>query len=375
MRQEILARWAELVDNPYPQVARWKEQTGGKVIGCFPMHVPEELVHAAGLLPIILLGSSEPITAANRYVQPFVCALVRSNLDLALRGGLDFLDGVVFPDICDSIQCISDIWRRHRPSPFHYHLVVPARLSTPSGRAYLLSQFADLKRALEDFTGHAITPEALRRSIAIYRENRQLLTRLYDLRRQNPGLFRTREVSNIVAASMFLPKEEHSRLLRPLLEEWAQELPQRNGRARLVLSGHLCDEPRGSLLDLVDDVGGMVVDDDLYVGGRYFSSQAEEGVAPLEALAQRYIQDIPCPTKHNPANDWGDYLLGMVKRSRAQGVISLIMKFCEPHGFDYVYLKDRLAQAGVPHIMLETDHEGIPLGQISTRLQAFVETI
>ena len=128
------------------------------------------------------------------------------------------------------------------------------------------------------------------------------------------------------------------------------------------------------VLDLVEELGAVVVDDDLYVGSRYFATQVDETLDPIEALAAKFIENIPCPTKYDPSKDWGDYLVSMARRSRAGGVVIFMAKFCEPHGFDYPHLKDKLSDAGIPHLLLQTDHSG-PSGQIRTRLQAFIELI
>jgi len=339
------------------------------------MHVPEEIIHAAGILPAIILGSDEPITLANSYLQPHNCALVRSNLDMALTGKLDFLDGMVFPDICDSIQCVSDVWKRHKPGFFYHSLLVPARMNSPSSRQFLTQQFIQLKASLEKFMGQEISHKALGQSLAIYNHNRALLSRFSQLRRENPSLLRAKDLAIVVTASMLMPKEEHSQLLTELLSRAQKARPVPDGKPRLVLSGNLCDDPDQAILDLIEEVGAVVADDDLYVGTRYFATQADETLDPIEALAKRYIHDVPCPTKHNPQNDWADYLLGLVKQAKANGVIVLMLKYCEPHAFDYPYLKSRLSESGVPSLLLETEHGKAPLGPIRTRLQAFLETI
>lgn len=372
---DIWSRFASVAEHPYENIAEWKKETKGKVIGCHPMHTPEEIIHAGGVLPVAILGSKEAITQAHRYLQPsFLCLLVRSNLDLALRGKLDFLDGIVFPDICEEVRCLSDIWRTYRPAPFHYSLMLPMNLGLPLARQYLVSRFTDLKLSLERFLGQEISEQALRQSIATYNRNRSLLSRLYEIRRAKPGLFRARDIVATVAASMLMPKEEHSQILSHILKHAETAGQPLHGKVRLVLSGCLCEMPEWGILDLIEELGATIVDDDLYVGARYFATRVDESINPIEALAARHIDDVPCPTKYNPANDWGDYLISIVRGSNADGVVILMLQFCEPHGFDYPYLKDKLSAANVPHLLLTTDHSGAS-GQIRTRLQAFIELL
>jgi benzoyl-CoA reductase subunit C len=365
---------ADVTDSPYSRLKQWKKETGRKMIGCFPMYVPEEIIHAAGLLPVVLLGQEQPITLADNYVQPYICTPVRSNLDLSLKGGMDCLDGLVFPDICEPAQMISEVWNLHQPAPFFHNLMVPVNTSANYSLSHLTQEFSRLKAALEKFIGRPITQENLKDSIAIYNGHRLLLHRLYQLRRECPECFKARDVATVVASSMFMPKEEHNRLLGQLLEEVAAKAPASTGRAKLVISGCFCDMPEVDILDLVEELGALVVDDDLYVGRRYFQTLVNDQEEPLVALARRYIEDVPCPTKYNPNKDWGEYLLRLCREAKADGVFIILIKYCEPHALDYPRLKQRLSQDNVPHLLIETDHSGAT-GQIRTRLQAFIEIL
>lgn len=374
MRGKTLQSLASIVERPYEAALEWKTQ-GGKVIGCLPMYVPEEMVHAAGMLPLTLLGKDEPITVADSYLQPYVCAPVRSNFDMALKGELDFLDGVIFPDICDPLICISDVWRKHKPGFFYHALMIPATANSPSSKRFLVQQFQQLRTALEKFSGRALSDQSLQQSISIYNRNRSLLQRLYALRRAHPEAFSARDIATVVLASMLIPRERHTQLLEQLLKLREKAGTEESGKVKLLVSGNLCEDPHMELLEMVAQVGGAVVDDDLYVGSRYFSPLVNEKAPPLEALAERHLDGIPCPTKHSVPQDWPDYLIDMVKKSGAQGVVILIAKYCDPHLLYYPYLKDRLTEAGIPLLLLETEQGKIPLGPFRTRLQAFVETL
>jgi len=365
---------ANVTDFPYSWLKQWKEETGRKVVGCFPMYVPEEIIHAAGLLPAVILGQEHQITLADNYLQPYICSPVRGSLDLSLKGGMDCLDGLVFPDICEPVQMISEVWNVHQPTSFFYNLMVPANTSANYSLSRLTQEFSRLKTALEKFVGRAITQKNLKDSIAIYNEHRRLLHRLYQLRREHPEQFKARDIAIVVASSMLMPKEEHNRLLGQLLGEAAAKAPASTKRARLVISGSFCDIPEVDILDLVEESGALVVDDDLYVGRRYFQTLVNEQEEPLVALARRYIEDVPCPTKYHPDKDWAEYLLRLCQEVKADGVLIMLIKYCEPHALDYPRIKQHLSQASLPHLLIETDRSGAT-GQIRTRLQAFIEML
>lgn len=372
---EVLRKFIAATEKPYARLGQWKEDTGKRVIGCHPMDVPEEILHAAGLLPIILMGSDEPITLADRCLQPTIaCNILRGNLDLMLKGRLDFLDGIVFADICDVMPILSDIWRKRHTHPIHHLMVMPKHLNARSSLEHLSHGLRRLKTAVEQLAGEIISDEALRRSIALYNQNRRLLTRLYDFRRANPGLIRAGDISSVLAASMLMPKEDHNQLLTGLLRELeGVEMARIDARARLIISGSFCGQVDG-ILKLVDDLGAVVVDDDLYVGSRYFATLANETPDPIEALAERYVKDMPSPTRFYEGDDYGQYLLRMVTTSRANGVVIIMRKFCDVHAMDYPCLERALSSADVPQLLIEAELGGIS-EQTHTKLQAFIEML
>lgn len=371
---DIIGELATIAQNPLQRARRWKE-AGGRVIGCFPMYVPEEIIHASGILPIALLGTNETVTLADRYLQPYLCHVPRSNLDLALKGRLDFLDGIVFPNICDVLLFLPDIWSIHHPLPFQHTILVAGKTNSASSQRYLISEFNRLRGALEGFTQREISDDDLRQSIVTYNENRDLLRKVYRTRAEKPGVFRARDVATVIMTSMLMPKEEHSALIRELLEKSENERGrQQDNNVKLVVSGDPCDQPQWEILDLIEELGATVVNDDLYVGRRYFATNVSESIPPIEALAEHYVNDVPCPTKHNQDKKYAEYLSDLAEESGAQGVIILMVKYCEPYSFAYPVVKAELARRGIPHLLIEVDPP-ISLGATRTRLEAFIETL
>lgn len=372
-RQAILDLFAEIVADPYPRLREWKARTGRKVLGCLPMYVPEEIIHAAGALPVVITGGVDNTSLAEAHMPNFACSLVRSNLEAALRRELDFCDGFVFPYICDSMQSLSELWPRTVQNGFKHHILLPARLDTIIARAYLLKEFQRFKEALERLVDAEITAVALSTSIDIYNRDRDLLQQLYDLRRRRPGLLTGRQVQAIVRAAMLMPKEEHAELLHGLLLALEEREANCRGKVRLVLSGILATNL--NLLDMIEEAGGVIVDDDLYNGSRYFAGLGDRASDPMESLANCFFNMMPCSTKHNPTRGWAEYIVQMAREAQADGVIVQLMKYCDPHAFDYPGIKDKLEAAGLPHLLLETDLNRRSLGQVQTRLQAFFELV
>ena len=374
--QETLRKFEAIVEDPAKHLIQWKELNQKRVIACVPMHFPEEIIHAAGILPVMTWESPEPFSVAHAHIPIFFCGVVRSIVDMALNDKLGFLDGIVFPDTCLQVRGIKNILHWNFSCAFQDVLYLPPVLRRQSGREFLKNELNRFKSGIEGFVGHEITDEDLWQSIEIYNRNRALLRELYDLRRENPGLLKSKEVLAIVFSSMLMPKEEHSEFLADFLSEIRGTTPSNGTGVRLILAGSLCEAPKVDLLEMLEDAGAIIVDDDIYTGSRYFIQDVDVDGSPMEALLKHYEQMIArCPSRIDHQNDWGRYLTDMVSKSNAQGVVNWMVKYCEPHNLWYPDVKCSLDEAGIPEFLLETDHEIMSLGQIKTRFQAFVEMI
>ncbi|MBI4330150.1 MAG: 2-hydroxyacyl-CoA dehydratase [Chloroflexi bacterium] len=372
--EKELARFLAVCEDPYRYVAGLKDR-GKKIIGCVPLHVPEEMVHAAGMLPVVMWESTRPTGKGHARMQSYFCGLVRGLVDDAVSGRLGFLDGMVLADSCLAVRGIEPVLKRNFPLPYYESLYLPPVLHRPATRKYVISEFERFKSSLERFSGNPVTAGALENSIRLYEEDHGLLRMVYELRRRSPGVITAREMAAIVMSGMIMPKEDHVRLLETLVPALEKRSPGKPG-VRLVLSGSLCQAPRVEFLDMCDHAGALVVDDDLYVGSRYFATRTPAGGTPVESLADRYVgQTTPCPTRIQPGSDWGDYLVEMTRKSGARGVINLVVKHCEPHEIYYPHLKRKLADAGIPELLLEIEHETASVAPLKTRVQAFLEMV
>lgn len=372
-KNQIISELMEVAERPFIYLKNWKARAGKKILGYFCTNTPEEIIQAADLLPVRLLGSKESISLAAQHLQSYSCSLVQSSLESALRGDLPFLEGTIFPHTCDSMQRLSDIWAENLHFPFHWDLVLPVKLHTASARIYLIQELHRFRQGLQEFTGRPLGDEDLRSSFVLANANRSLLRKLYRIKNHNANLFSAVEFAAIVKTATLFPKEEHNAKLEKLLSWAEQGHPLAKGRVRLFVAGSVCDHL--SLFDLFDACGVSIIGDDLCTGWRYFSDDVSITGNPMEALADRLIRKVPCPCKYNPDLDRGTDLVRRVEKSHAHGVVFLLLKFCDPHGFDYPYLKKRLAEQNIPSLLLEIEPGGMPQGGVETRLKAFIETL
>jgi benzoyl-CoA reductase subunit C len=357
-----------LVETSCAPLSEWPARyPDNRAMGYLCSYVPEEIIHAAGLTPVRVRGTTAPLRQVDAHLQSFTCALCRSTLDQVLGGELDFMAGTIFAHTCDTMQAQADLWRMNTgASHFVDTVMQPANLGTPTARAYLIAELNRFRERLGAFAGHRIGDDDLRASIALYDETRRLVEALQGERdRLSAAAFFA-----VLDAAQVMPRE----VFNPLLAEWLAALRPSEGTAgpRLFLVGAVLDEPR--LLDLIDEAGARVAGDDLCSGSRHFYGRVGEGDDPIADLADYYLQRPPCPSKLHPEHDPGEHLLSQVHQARADGVVFCIEKFCEPYAFDYALILPALDEAGVPHLLLEMEQTP-SLEALRTRLQAFVEIL
>jgi benzoyl-CoA reductase subunit C len=365
----------EAVRDPYGYAAAYKTRTHKKVVGYFCSYAPEEIIWAAGALPFRIFSRKAGINLADRHLQSYCCSLVRGVLEEALTGNLKFLDGAVFPHTCDSIQRLSDIWRLNVRYGFHLDVVLPVKLNTDSAREYMLAVMKSFRVDLEKKLGVAITDDSLKASMNLYGQLRRALRTIYEMRSQSPEIISGADVYNIVKAAMIMDRQELLALLNGIVAALTQSksMEAASRRKRVVLSGGLCDFP--DVYPMIEEAGGAVVWDDLCTGTRTFDGDFAEKADPIEAIAGRYLDRVVCPAKHSGLADRAGQLVKNVRERKAQGVIILLLKFCDPHAFDYPYLKGALDKEGIPSLLLEVEDQLPPEGQLRTRFEAFLEML
>jgi bcr-type benzoyl-CoA reductase subunit C len=358
-------------EEPGRQVQKWKKEKGGKAIGFLLTDVPEELIHAAGFFPFGIIGGQARLEQAEAHLQVWSCSYARNSLALALDGKLDFLDGIVIPHTCDTTRMLLGIWKHARPLPFMDNYRLPRQVDRPSARRYLVGELERLKRNLADYRGAEITEEELRQSIHLYNSNRKLLRDLYSIHEQNPASISNKDLYTVVRASMVMDGEEFNRLLHKLVDLLAKKTGLRDDKIRVLISGTIL-EPM-LILDYVDEKGGVIVGDDLKCGFRHIEADVGDNGDPLELLAERQLNRIPSAGFDIPHNPRRHFLVEMARQKRAQGLIFLHFKYCEPENYDYYDNIQVLEKAGIPALRIETGFGESSLGQLQTRVHAFME--
>jgi len=377
----IVARCQELFDDLQFTAARaWKAaKPGRKVVAYMPIYVPRELVHAAGMLPLGILGAGENLEVihGDAYYQSYICRIPRSTLELGVTGRLDFVDGFLFPSICDVIRNLSGIWKLQFPNVYVRYFDVPQNYQDGVGGEYYVRELQELRDGLAELGGVRITDDALRASIAVFNENRRLVCEVYAARAKEPWLAPTSEVYLVMRAGMVLPVEEHSQLLRDYLAAIrAEPRPQRDN-CRIVLNGVFCEQPPLNLIKAIELSGCYVVDDDFTLVNRWLLEDVPTSGDPIEQLSRAFLHhSSETAAKYQPDEQLkGKFLIDSVKDSGAEGVIFAAPSFCDPALLDRPMLESALDRVDVPHIGFKYAENSAQMQPVREQAGTFADSI
>jgi benzoyl-CoA reductase subunit C len=376
----ILDRCRELIGEPPGAIAeRWKEShPGGRVVACFPVWSPLELIHAGGMLPLALLGGGAAVelTHADSRFQSFVCSISKSTLELGFRGLLAGVDGLVFSNICDVARNLASIYKRNFPH-FHVDYLHLPQNSTSAGVAeYMAEELRRLARGFDDAFGARITETSLAKSIELYNALRARLRELYAFRIAEPQKLSTVELYLVLRGVAAAAPEEGLAWLDELVACMRHREGRPKDRVRVVVEGAFCEQPPLGLLEVLEEAGCYIVEDDLLLGWRWFTSDVPANGEPFRALGQSYVdRAVPSSTRHEGRQHRSAGLIEKVRRARADAVVFTPAKFCEPALFDYVLMKQGLEREAIPHLLVEFEEKMWTFERTRSEIETFVESM
>lgn len=371
--EEILYECRELYeDMTFPTVRRWRD-SGGKVVGHFQVYFPEEIVHAAGMLPFKVRGAQiEGVQADSRFGS-YLCSILKTSLELALSKRVEMEMFVTHP-ICDAARNLGAVWGRNFSYPCQI-LYLPQNANSPAAIAYLRNEYARLQRDIEKIIGRLIRDEDLRRSVAVYNRNRALLRELYAIKRSTPWLVSADEAYVLTAIGGVMPREEHNELLEAVLPQLAARPNKKQDKIRLVFEGGFCEQPP---LDLIRAIARScyVVDDDLLIGLRWILEDVPLEGDPLLNLATAYLEKSSySPVQHDLRKPKEKMLLERIRHSGADAAILAAAKMCEPGLEEQVAYAHALDKEGIPYFITEFEEKMTTFEHMEIQLETFVENI
>lgn len=359
-------------DMTFPTVRRWRE-SGGRVVGHFQVYFPEEIVHAAGMLPFKVRGAQIEAVQADSRFGSYLCSILKTSLELALSKRVEF-DMFVTQPICDAARNLGAVWGRNFSYPCQI-LYLPQNANSPAAVTYLRNEYARLQRDIEKITGRPVKEDVLRNSVAVYNRNRALLRELYAMKRGTPWLVSADEAYVLTAIGGLMLREEHNELLEAVLPQLAARPNKKQDKIRLVFEGGFCEQPP---LDLIRAIARScyVVDDDLLIGLRWILEDVPVDGDPLFNLASAYLETSSySPVQHDLRKPKEKMLIERIRNSGANAAILTAAKMCEPGLEEQVAYLHALDKEGIPYFISEFEEKMTTFDHMEIQLETFVENI
>ena len=372
MIEEIFQKFRDWIDNRHEYAKEWKERTNQKIVGYLCTYVPEEILYAAEIQPVRILGSHEPPTVTEPYIFTMFCHLCRDCLAQGLKGRFNYVDGIVEGQSCLHLRQTFNAWRLHIPTDFAYYIHIPHGIQNPHAVPYLTQELVKFKKALEDWTGKKITNGDLDKGIKVMNKNRELMRKVYEYRKLDNPKITGIEAMEMVLSSQMVNKQDHSKLLSRLLEKLPNRNLNRDPGIRLMIVGSEDDDR--VFMENVEALNATFVIEEHCTGSRYLWDDVVPEEDRLSAIASRYVKRVPCPSKDWPEFTRIQHAVKLAKDFNVQGALVIQNKFCDPHGIEIPPLREALKQVGVQTYPLEFDVT-VPWGQFRTRVEAFLETL
>jgi len=370
---EALNLCRELTEDPdFPTVRRWRD-AGGKVLGHFQVYFPEEIAHAAGVLPLKIRGAQIEARQAEARFGSYLCSILKTSLELALSQRVE-LDMFVTHPICDAARNLAAVWGRNFPYRCQI-LYLPQNANSAYAAQYLRDEYGRLKRDIEAIAGRSVSDDDLRASIAVYNENRRLLRRLYAIKRDTPWLLAADEAYVLVAIGGMLLREEHNDLLKAVIPQIEARSARPQDRIRVVFEGGFCEQPPLDLLRTIAQ-SCYLVDDDLMIGLRWILEDVPMDGDPLLNLAEAYLEKSSySPVQHDLRKPKEEMLLKRIKAANASAAIITAAKMCEPGLDEQVAYAKALDEAGIPFFISEFEESMTSFDHLQIQLETFVESL
>lgn len=356
--------------------------TGRKVVGTFCVFVPEEIVLAADAICVGLCAGAEfGFEEAEKLLPRNTCGLIKSAFGFKLTKVCPYTqssDMVVGETTCDGKKKAYEIFKDIQPNV--YIMEIPQMKNT-ADRQLFASEYWRFKEAVEKLTGVTITAERLKKAIITVNNKRKALHRLALLRATDPAPISGLDSLLINQVAFYDDPVRFTGAINKICDELEGRIKQNSGVApkhtpRVLISGCPMSVPNWKLPLVVETSGAVIVGEESCVGERGQRNLVDEKPhtieGEMEALIDRYFK-IDCAV-FTPNQDRTDHIISMAKEYKADGVIHYALQFCSPYTVESYLVEKELAKHGIPMLKIETDYSMEDVGQLKTRIEAFIET-
>jgi benzoyl-CoA reductase/2-hydroxyglutaryl-CoA dehydratase subunit BcrC/BadD/HgdB len=355
---------------------------GGKVFATFCVYVPEEIVIAANGIWVGLCGGAElPIPTAEEVLPRDLCPLIKSSIGFKLERICPYFqvaDLVVGETTCDCKKKAYEVFREYVPM---YIMEVPQQKGKKDWELWL-NELYTFKDKVEEVTNNKVTPEKLAQSIKLVDGRRAALDRLFALRKADPAPISGLDTLLVVQLAYFDDPSRATAQVNALCDELETRVKQEQGVApkgapRILTSGTPMVIPNWKVPSIVETRGAVIVCEESCTGTRLLTGATEvngDGLdAQLKAIAERQLKThCACFT---PNDERIEDIIRLSQEYNVNGVIYCTLKFCQAFNVEGEKVKRALDREGIPLLRLETDYGEGDTGQITTRIEAFLEQI
>lgn len=352
---------------------------GRLVAGYMCTHVPEEILYAAGIVPVRVLSSHVSQGMTRSYIHETYCSFSHDCAYQGLQHSYDYLDLLVHSSSCIHMAEAFNVWVRFAGFEKKSFLIpFPHIIHAKAAGGFMKDSFQDFKTFVEQFTKKTITEDEIEKAIKTYNRTRRLLKRLWEFLKRDKPPITGADVATVTLASQVMDKQECNRMLDRLIKQLESE-PGKEPGVRLMVTGGACDDLR--IFELVEGLNypTTLVFVDSCTAARYFWFEVpEDRPDKLEAIAEGLISRIPCPAKDTVPGTGEKkrfrFVQQFIQDFKPDGVLFLYQRFCSPQSMDIIALKPIVSMMGIPYTELELDTT-VPTVQFGTQLEALVEII
>ena len=372
--KNIISELENIAENPKASVQSYLDKTGSKAVGVAQVYTPEELVHAAGMLPVGLWGA-ENVTPdlAKQYFPAFCNSVVFACMELALKGAYKQLSAAIIPGMDDTLICLGQNWKTAiKDIPF-ITMVYPQNRKLEAGIKYLVTELENVKVELEKVVGRKIQEEEIFHSIDVYNEHRRVMREFTQLAASHPNSINNIQRSRIIKSAYFMLKEEHTKKVEELNECLRAVPEEKYDGKRIVTTGFILDAK--AVLNVLEDNKLRIVGDDIAHETRQFRTDVPKKETALLSIASQWSDIEGCSFAYDPHRIRGKKVAELAKQRKADGVVFALLKFCDTEEYDGPILLEDIRDAGLPEVTIEIDQESGSIEQIRTRIQTFAEML
>lgn len=370
--KKLLSFFENICENPKRELEKAASE-GRKCIGIFPYFCPEELVYAAGMLPMGIWGRDMQTSESRSYFPSFICSLLHTALEMGIRGELNGLSAVMIPICCDSLKSMGANWEHGVKNIPVINAAYAENRKMQAGVDFTYASFQKIRSELQKISGREISDKDIAESIGIYNENRRALSAFSAAAAKRPHIISPAERCAVIKAARFTDRAEHTKKLRELTEALENTENQRYDGFGVVTTGIIADAP--DFLKILEDNRIFIAEDQVSCEAGDFDFLTPVTDDPVYGMALRLGEIEGSSVLFDPEKKRAEILAEKVRRHNADGVIWLMTKFCDPEEFDYVPVKRRLENEGINVLMLETDRQMSDYGQARSAVEAFRERL